>query len=56
MPPSQGLTRQFHVFIELQFSYGIITILLGILSTLIGTIFSGIKVTKTDISELLRSV
>ncbi len=56
MPPSPGLTRQFHVFIELQFSYALITILLGILSTLVGTIVSGMKVTKTEIGELLRSI
>ncbi len=56
MPPSPGITRQFHVFIELQPSYAFVTIALGVACTMIGTYFAGRKVVKTQIGELLRSL
>lgn len=56
MPPSPGITRQFHVFLELQPSYAFVTIALGMGCTILGTYFAGRKVVKTQIGELLRSL
>ena len=56
MPPSPGITRQFHVFVELQPSYALVTIALGVICTVLGTYFAGRKVVKTQIGELLRSL
>lgn len=56
MPPSPGITRQFHVFIELQPGYALVTIALGVICTILGTYFAGRKVVKTQIGELLRSL
>jgi len=56
MPPSPGITRQFHVFVELQASYLMVTVLLGIACTMLGTYFAGRKVVQTQIGELLRSL
>lgn len=56
MPPSPGITRQFHVFIELQTDYAFVTIFLGVACTMLGTYFAGRKVVKTQIGELLRSL
>ncbi len=55
MPASPGFTRQFHIMIELQYTYGLITISLGVLTAVIGVLLAGIKVAKTPISDLLRA-
>ncbi len=55
MPASPGITRQFRVIIELQLSYGLITVMLGVCSACLGVLLSGLKVARTPISELLRA-
>jgi putative ABC transport system permease protein len=55
MPPSPGLTRHFHVLIELQSSYALSTLILGPITALIGTILAGYSLTKKPIADLLRS-
>lgn len=55
MPPSPGITRQFHVFIEPQSIMAIKTILLGVSCTLIGTYVAASKVVKMPIAESLRA-
>ncbi len=56
MPPSPGLTRQFHVFVELTFRSGLITFLLGVVCAFLGTLLAAFKVTRLPIGEALRSV
>ena len=56
MPPSPGLTRQFHVWIELQPFMGVKTLVLGLVCTVVGTFFAAWKVVKMPISEALRSI
>lgn len=55
MPASPGITRQFRVIIELQFSYGLVTVALGVGASCLGVLLSGLKVARTPISELLRA-
>lgn len=55
MPASPGITRQFRVIIELQWSYGMVTVLLGVGAACLGVLMSGHKVSRTPISELLRA-
>ena len=54
MPPGPGVTRQFTTFVELQVSYIPVCYLIGILSSLFGTIMAARRVLKMPITELLR--
>lgn len=56
MPPAPGITRQFHVLIELQPVMALKTCLMGIGTTLIGTLAAGWKVSRMPIGEALRAV
>ncbi len=56
MPPAPGLTRQFHIRIELQPLMGIISFTLGAITAIIGTTLAGIKVAKMPIGDALRAV
>lgn len=56
MPPSPGLTRQFHVFIELQWMMAVKTFILGVVCTILGTVVAGWKVVRMPIAEALRSI
>lgn len=55
MPPAPGLTRQFHVMIELQPDMAFYTILIGTFTALIATLIAGIRVAKMPIGDALRS-
>jgi putative ABC transport system permease protein len=55
MPPSPGLTRQYHVLIELQAWNAFEVFLLGSLCALIGTFLAAYKVSRMPIGEALRS-
>ena len=55
MPPSPGITRQFHVFVELQPSYAFVTFALGLITSFIATFLATLKVARRPIGELLRS-
>jgi putative ABC transport system permease protein len=55
MPPAPGITRQFHVFIELQPRMAVSTFLLGAATALAGTLVAGLRVVRLDIAEALRS-
>lgn len=54
MPPGPGVTRQFTTFVELQLSYIPVCYLIGILSSLFGTIMAARRVLKMPITELLK--
>lgn len=56
MPPSPGLTRQYHVLVELQPLGALETFSLGALCALIGTWLAAFKVTRLPIGEALRAV
>lgn len=56
MPPAPGLTRQFHVMIELQPATALFDALLGILTAFFATLFVGIRVARTPIGQALKSV
>ncbi len=56
MPPSPGLTRQYHVFVELQAIGAVETFLLGAACALFGTLLAAFKVTRLPIGEALRAV
>ncbi len=56
MPPAPGITRQFHVLIELAPSMAIKTALLGIGGTLLGTLVAGLRVVRMGIAESLRAL
>lgn len=56
MPPAPGITRQFHVLIELQPEMAVKTCLMGIGATLLGTLVAAWKVSRMPIGEALRSV
>lgn len=55
MPPSPGLTRQFHVFIELQSWMAVKTLILGVVCTIAGTFLAAWKVVRMPIAEALRA-
>ncbi len=55
MPPSPGLTRQYHVFVELQKNGAVLTFALGSLCALFGTLLAAVKVARMPIGDLLRS-
>lgn len=56
MPPAPGLTRQYHVFIELQPDTAMFTFLLGIVTALVATLIAGLRVARLPIGDALRSV
>jgi putative ABC transport system permease protein len=56
MPPAPGLTRQFHVLIELQAQMALKTCVMGIAATVLGTLVAGWKVSKMPIGDALRAV
>lgn len=56
MPPAPGLTRQYHVMIELQPDMAAITFLLGVATVLVATLIAGMRVARKPIGDLLRSV
>lgn len=55
MPPGPGITRQFITHVEIQPSFVLISLLLGMCSTLLGTYLAGRKILKLPINELLRN-
>ena len=55
MPPGPGITRQFITHVELQSYFILVSLLIGILSTLIGSYLAGRKVLKMNINDLLRN-
>lgn len=56
MPPAPGITRQFHVRIELQPIVAAQTFILGSIAALVATIFASYRVARLNISDLLRSI
>ncbi|NCN26602.1 ABC transporter permease [bacterium] len=56
MPPAPGITRQFHVFIELQASFALYAFTLGAGCALLSTAIASLKVVRMDIASALRSV
>jgi len=54
MPPGPGITRQFTTFVELQASFIPVCYLIGLLSSLFGTVMAARKVLKMPITELLK--
>ena len=56
MPAAPGLTRQFHVFIELQPPMAGWTFVMGIVTASVGTTLAGWRVARMSIGEALRSV
>lgn len=55
MPPSPGLTRQFSVFIELQYLGAIETLCLGSMCAIVGTALAAWKVARMPIGRALFS-
>jgi putative ABC transport system permease protein len=55
MPPAPGITRQFHVLIELQPGMAVQTASLGMAATLFGTLAAGWKVARMPIGAALRT-
>lgn len=55
MPPAPGLTRQFHVQIELQTLTAMKTIVMGVVTALFATVIAGVRVAKLPIGEALRT-
>ena len=55
MPPGPGITRQFTTFVELQPYFIGVSLLIGVLSTFLGSYLAGRKVVKLPISDLLRN-
>jgi putative ABC transport system permease protein len=56
MPPAPGLTRQYHVFIELQMATAVWTFCMGVAAALVATLLAGLRVAKMPIGEALRSI
>ncbi len=56
MPPAPGITRQFHVLIELQPDMALKTGAMGVGATLVATLVAGWKVARMPIGDALRSV
>ena len=56
MPPAPGLTRQFHVKIELQEWTAVQTFIIGTVTSFIATFLASLRVINQKISDLLRSV
>jgi putative ABC transport system permease protein len=56
MPPAPGLTRQYHVFIELQPETALLTFFMGVAAALAATLIAGLRVARMPIGEALRSI
>lgn len=56
MPPAPGLTRQFHVRVELQWLMALQVFLMGAASALAATFFASFRVARMPIGEAMRSV
>ena len=56
MPPAPGLTRQFHVKIELQEWMAVQTFVIGTVTSFVATFLASLRVINQKISDLLRSV
>ncbi|MEK6705637.1 MAG: FtsX-like permease family protein [Bdellovibrionota bacterium] len=56
MPPAPGITRQFHVLIELQPVMAIKAFMMGALTAAIATLLAAIRVARLPIGDALRSV
>lgn len=56
MPPAPGITRQYHVWIELQPGMIFIASLIGTISAFLSTLFAGFKVAFMPIGKALRSL
>ena len=56
MPPAPGLTRQFHVKIELQTWMALQTFFIGVVTSSLATFLASLRVINQKISDLLRSV
>jgi len=56
MPPAPGLTRQFHVKIELQEWMAVQTFIIGVVTSSVATFLASLRVINQKISDLLRSV
>ncbi len=56
MPPAPGLTRQFHVKIELQEWMAVQTFIIGTVTSFVATFLASLRVINQKISDLLRSV
>ena len=55
MPPAPGITRQFHVIVELSWWMALKTSMMGILSCVIAGSLAGLRVVRMPIAESLRS-
>ena len=55
MPPGPGITRQFITHLEIELSFVLVAISLGVCSTLLGTLLAGRKIIKMKITDLLRN-
>lgn len=55
MPPAPGLTRQFHVMVELRAPMAVQTFVLGVATAFVATIIAGVRVARMSIGEALRS-
>ena len=56
MPPAPGLTRQFHVFIEIEPEMIITAFTLGAIASFLATFFAAYQLSKAPIAASLRSV
>lgn len=56
MPPGPGLTREFWIRIELQGWFVGVCLALGVVSTIVGTLFAGWRVVRLAVGEALRGV
>lgn len=56
MPPAPGLTRQYHVFIELQPETAVLTFFLGVAAAIVATLIAGLRVARMPIGDALRSI
>lgn len=55
MPPAPGITRQYHVKLNLDLQMTFIAIVLGFATSVVATFFAGQKVVRIPIGEALRS-
>ena len=56
MPPAPGITRQFHILIELQPKMAAVTFVMGAAASTFGAFLSALKVSRMQISEALRAI
>ncbi|MEO5666839.1 MAG: FtsX-like permease family protein [Bdellovibrionota bacterium] len=55
MPPSPGITRQFHVIIEVSALMALKTFLMGTVSCFVGALLAAIRIARMPIADALRS-